>query len=333
MNVGTKLTRAVLLTFLCAGCPSEPPTVDAAVAVDAALPSDRDAGARCPTTLGYPAGRTTSATLEHGGRTRSFRVHVPPGLVPGVSVPLVLAFHGGGGSGEQLELRSSGMNDVADREGFVVVYPDGTGTIRTWNAGGCCGAAVRDDVDDVGFVTALLDHLEGALCIDTAGVFAAGMSNGAMLTHRLACELSDRLAAIAPVAGLNVASVCESSDRVAILEIHGTADGHVPWEGGLGCGPAGVAFPSVDDTIAAWRARNGCSSDTSVWATQGDGTCNAYMGCEGDVVLCAVEGGGHSWPGGLPPADVVDCPADGPQSTTFFASEQIWRFFDAHPRR
>jgi polyhydroxybutyrate depolymerase len=226
------------------------------------------------------------------------------------------------------------MDPIADREGFVTVYPDGTGAIRTWNGGGCCGRAVIDGIDDVGFVAALLDHLEAALCLDRRRIYATGMSNGAILSHRLACELSTRITAIAPVAGTDNTSSCAPTRSVAVLAIHGTEDGHVPWDGGLGCGPAGVAFNSVPATVEGWRARNGCGAASTVYFEQGDGRCVGHGGCaeHGDVVLCSIEGGGHSWPGGAPPAGLVECPENGPQSTTFLASEAIWRFFAQHAR-
>jgi polyhydroxybutyrate depolymerase len=244
-------------------------------------------------------------------------------------------FHGGTGSGRQFEERSSRMNPVADREGFVVVYPDGTGTFRTWNAGGCCGSAARPPgVDDVGFVRILLDHLGEELCIDERRIYASGMSNGAMLSHRLACELWDRIAAVAPVAGTEMSPTCTPARAVPVMHVHGSADGHVPWEGGVGCGLTGVSFRSVPATMEAWRVRNGCGTATARVVVEGNGTCDGYLGCVDGVetVLCRIEGGGHSWPGGEPAVPVVDCPADGPQSTTFLASEQIWRFFARHAR-
>jgi polyhydroxybutyrate depolymerase len=108
----------------------------------------------------------------------------------------------------------------------------------------------------------------------------------------------------------------------------------VPFEGGEGCGTAGVVFTSVPATMARWQARNGCAAATSLTLEEGDGRCDTYAGCRdgADVMLCAIEGGGHSWPGGEPKIGVIDCPADGPQSTTFHASEVIWDFFAAHPR-
>ena len=217
---------------------------------------------------------------------------------------------------------------VADRENFITVYPNGTGMIRTWNGGGCCGAGVRNDVDDVGFVAALLDQLEADLCIDRRKVFASGMSNGGIMSHRLACDLSERIAAVAPVAGTDMTLSCTPTKPVPMMQIHGTEDGHVPWEGGEGCGIAGVPFTSIPDTMEGWRTRNGCQNSLSPYFEEGNGTCEVYDGCENArVVLCFIEGGGHSWPGGAPAAGVIDCPSNGPQSQTFSASEAAWRFF------
>lgn len=280
----------------------------------------------------YPRGITSLGTLRHAGEVRTFRVHVPPGY-RGSAAPLVLMFHGGGGSGEQLEERSSRMNAIADREGFVVVYPDGTGRLRTWNAGSCCGRSAKGQIDDVGFTAALLDHLEQRLCVDRRRIFASGMSNGGMMSHRLACELADRIAAIAPVAGVDVTARCTPSRPVPVLQIHGTEDGHVPWKGGQGCGMARVAFPSAPATMESWRTRNQCRKTQSLYLEHGDGRCETFQGCDrgSNVVLCRIEGGGHAWPGGEPRPRVFPCPADGFQSQTFSASEVMWRFFKEHP--
>jgi len=295
------------------------------------VPSVKSDG--CGTSHDYEAG-TTTGQVELASGSRTFRIHVPPGYEPNTPLPVVLMFHGGGGSGRQLQEASAEMDPIADREGFVTVYPDGTGALRTWNGGGCCGAAVTQNTDDVGFVSALLDHIEASLCVDRNRVFASGMSNGAILSHRLGCELAERLAAIAPVAGTDLTSSCRPTRPIPVMHTHGTADGHVPWAGGEGCGPTtDVDFTSVPETLERWRARNGCSMATRVTFTQGNGSCETYEGCAAgaDVILCSIDGGGHSWPGGKPPADVVDCSGNGPQSASFFASEAIWKFFSAHP--
>lgn len=289
----------------------------------------------CGTAGAYESG-TTASQIQFGSGSRTFRIHVPPGYDPNAPLPVLLMFHGGGGSGRQFEEASADMDLIADRDGFVTVYPDGTGTLRTWNGGGCCGTAANQNIDDVGFVRALLDHVETSLCVDRNRVFASGMSNGAILSQRLACELADRLAAIAPVAGTDLTSSCSPVRPIAVMHTHGTADGHVPWGGGEGCGPTvGVDFTSVPETLERWRTRNGCSTTKVVSLTQGDGRCETYQGCAmgADVTLCAVQEGGHSWPGGQPSADLVDCPGNGDQSSTFHASEVVWSFLHAHPMR
>lgn len=302
--------------------------------LDAPLVGDGVPSAGCSGTTTLTAGATTALTLMHGGLPRTFRVHVPTGYDGSAPAPLVLMFHGGGGSGRQFEERSSNMNPIADREGFVAVYPDGTGALlRTWNGGGCCGSAVTGDVDDVGFVGAVLDRLESELCVDLSRFYASGMSNGGIMSHRLACEIPERFAAMAPVAGAEMAPTCTPTVSVPLMHIHGSEDAHVPPPGGEGCGLAGVPFPPLDDTMEARRVVNGCDATTEERFVEGDGTCVGYTGCEADVLRCMVEGGGHNWPGGEPPAGVTDCPSDGGQSTTFVASEVIWRFFRDHQRR
>jgi polyhydroxybutyrate depolymerase len=158
------------------------------------------------------------------------------------------------------------------------------------------------------------------------------MSNGGMMTHRLACELPQRFAAFAPTAAVELAPSCTPSEAVPLMHVHGTDDGHVPVGGGVGCGPSGVDYPPLAETMETRRLINGCSATTSVAFTVGDGTCTRWDDCDADVVLCMIEGGGHSWPGGEPNAGVIDCPADGSQSTTFDASIQIWTFFKAFAR-
>jgi polyhydroxybutyrate depolymerase len=334
-NVGCVLVAiSALIAASCAG--ERERIIDAGGAQDSSVtPESSDAmpAASCSVESdAYPAG-TTSDAIMHDGSMRTFRIHVPPSYDGNAPAPLVLMLHGGGGSGRQFQEASAGMDPIADREGFITLYPDGSGVLRTWNGGGCCGYAVTNDVDDVGFIAALLDHVEAALCIDRRRVFATGMSNGGIMSHRLACELADRIAAIAPVAGTDMTASCNPLRRVSVMQLHGSDDGHVPWDGGEGCGPAGGAFTSVPDTMERWRTRNACGAAVSPYFEQGDGSCEAFEGCEdgADVVLCSIEGGGHNWPGGAPPAGLVECPGNGGQSQTFLASEAAWSFFAAHP--
>lgn len=262
----------------------------------------------------------TMYTFEHDGIQRSYRLHVPSGYQLGTAVPLVLNFHGYTSSADQQQYLSV-MDDVADSEGFAVAYPQGSGGVPSWNAGACCGAAAQDGIDDVGFVSAVLDHVSTRLCIDPRRVYSTGLSNGGFLSHRLACELSDRIAAIAPVAGVIGIAECEPSRSVPVLQIHGTDDTLVPYEGSEAYG-----FPSVADTVAGWAERNGCTGDPQSTFAQGDASCQAWTDCGGGatVELCTIDEGGHTWPGGLVPV------ALGKTSMDLSASEWMWQFFQSH---
>jgi polyhydroxybutyrate depolymerase len=289
----------------------------------------------CGSATTYATGVNTD-TLVHDGATRTFGVYLPSAYdrAGGAPAATMLALHGGFGSGEQV-FTSSRLQNLADEAGVIVVYPDGLGAVRSWNAGRCCGYASNNDVDDVGFVAALLDHLDARLCVDDARVYATGMSNGAMLTYRLACELSARIAAIAPVAGSDMTESCAPTRPVPVMHVHGTDDGNVPWDGGLGCGPSGASFTSVAHSIGGWVTRDACTGGTVTYLDEGDGHCDRYGTCPSGaaVILCAIDGGGHTWPGGVPPASpgFPDCPFGG-QSTTFDATRRLFDFFVAHPR-
>jgi polyhydroxybutyrate depolymerase len=266
------------------------------------------------------------------GRDRSFLVYEPAVRHRG-KWPLVVLLHGGGGGGRQAA-RSYGMNAIADREGFLVAYPNGTGRrtdiLLTWNAGNCCGPAQDQHVDDVAFLRAMVERIDRDFSVDRTRVFATGMSNGGMMAHRLGCEAADLFAAIAPVSGaLNIP--CKPSDAVAVLMIHGTADQHVPFEGGVG--PRSLD-PRVDQPVShavdVWRRANACTQD-SVPQRTGSVTHETWSLCRdgADVSLFTIHGGGHAWPGGLTPRRRG---ADTP-SSALSASEEIWKFFAAHPKR
>jgi poly(3-hydroxybutyrate) depolymerase len=143
---------------------------------------------------------TSDGSIVHDHLTRTFVIHVPPSYKASVATPVVLMFHGGFGNGAQFE-KNSGMDKLADQEGFITVYPDGLGPVPTWNGGDCCGYARKNNIDDVGFVSDLIDYLETKLNVDPDRIYASGMSNGGILCYRLACELSDKIAAIGPVEG------------------------------------------------------------------------------------------------------------------------------------
>ncbi len=261
---------------------------------------------------------TGPRTLSVGGLDRSFLLHVPSGY-DRAPTALVLNFHGFTSNAEQQEYFSV-MSEAADREGFAVAYPEGTGVPASFNAGACCGSAVEQDVDDVGFASAIIDAVGDEVCLDTARVYATGFSNGGFLSHRLGCELSDRIAAIAPVSGVMGMPECAPSRPVPVLHFHGTLDGLVPFEGG---GITG--FQSVEQTIDDWAERDGCSGEPQVSFDQGDAHCEIRDACDqgSAVELCVIDGGGHTWPGGRVPG--------GKTSTDLSATDRMWQFFAEHP--
>jgi polyhydroxybutyrate depolymerase len=269
-----------------------------------------------------------------GGQSRSYVLHVPPHLESPRA--LVINLHGGGGAaaGQQ---RISGYDAVADANGFIVVYPQGTS--NNWADGRGATDPDRLGVDDVGFVSALIDKLTAEYGIDPRWVFATGLSNGAFMAQRLACDLSEKIAAIAPVAGtLGTGVTCSPVLPVSVMEVHGTADPLVPYEGGEMTGRGGAStIVSVAATIDRWRTINGCTTEAETLRLpdNGDGTSvtkSSWSECERDtaVVLYTVTGGGHTWPGGLQylPEKTI-----GTTTTQFSISTASWEFFRSHPRR
>jgi len=271
--------------------------------------------------------------LTHDGLDRSYVLYLPASVDLSKPVPLVFVFHGGTGNAESAILMS-GFNEVADENGFLVVYPNGTGPVSddkllTWNVGACCGFAQRNNVDDVGFVRSIVTDLQSLIKIDTKRIYATGMSNGGMMSHRLACEASDLFAAVAPVAGTLNFTPCDPTEPISIIEFHGTDDQHVPYEGGIGPESlAGVDFTSVKDSINFWVSINECNSQ-SLTESSDEIQHEAWGGCAGStsVELYTIIGGGHTWPGGLKGRLRADSPTQ-----TISASELIWDFFAAHSK-
>jgi polyhydroxybutyrate depolymerase len=302
----------------------------AALLASLALAAPADAAAA-------PAAGDHTGTLRVGGRTRSYLVHVPPGATAGA--PVVLAFHGGGGTPAGMA-HITHLDRVADEHGFVVVYPEGFG--KSWAGGKGDTPADRAGVDDVGFVSALIDRLVAEDGVDPHRVFATGHSSGGFMSERLGCQLADRIAGIAPVSATlltNLAPTCTPARPMPVLLIQGTADPLVPYGGGhvAGRGPGGNPTLSAPATAAHWAAVNGCpATPTTVAAPPvvADGTrvrTDTYGPCTGaPVTLSTVIGGGHTWPGGQQylPVRVV-----GRTSRQFDASEAIWAFFAGLPPR
>jgi polyhydroxybutyrate depolymerase len=267
-----------------------------------------------------PSG-ASSQRLVVDGLERSYRAYRPPDLTD--PAPLVLVLHGGGGSAAQAEV-TFGWTELAQREGFVVVHPEGVR--RTWNTdGGCCGRAAAQDVDDVAFLTEVVEAIARRVTVDPDRVFVTGMSNGAMMSYTLACA-TDVFAAIAPVAGTMLVD-CREPSPVSVFHLHGTADTSVRMDGEAGAGPASVDGPPIADVVDFWRRVDGCLEPSEVSAGP---VLRSVSGCDGgrSVELVTVEGAGHQWPG----AEVSRPAADAP-FPDLDASEDIWRFFAAHPRQ
>lgn len=310
-----------------------------------------------------------------GVTDRAYDVHVPPGYDCTRPAAVVLALHGGGNnklaaakvtcpsdSIEPTDVDAPGcLNAVADQKGYVVVYPNGTKNpifpnqdLRTFNAGGgtngysCVSPyACGQMIDEVAYFNALLDDVGALVNVDPKRVFATGLSNGGAMSHKLACVLSNRIAAVASVAGGNqhaASASCSPPRPVAVLHLHGDTDDCWPYDGGAaGCGATGamVTIPAVANpqappsTIGGWVQRNGCGATPATSAlpdlVSGDGTVrrDAYSGCSlgADVELYTVIGGGHFWPGGY----TYSTMRTGTKNKDVNASELVLDFFTRHP--
>ena len=214
-------------------------------------------------TKAKPAAPDRIVTMASGGRTRRALVHAPP-AAPGLR-PLVIALHGHGGTAARMR-RRSGWNAAADARGFIVAYPDGASwrniPWRSWNAGACCGYSRETGVDDIAYLRNLLDALIAEYPVDPARVYVTGISNGGMMAYRAACELSDLVAAIAPVAGALGISACQPSEPVSVIIFHGTDDRYVPYNGGQ----SPVTHddrrdPPVLETAAVWAKQDHCAAE------------------------------------------------------------------------
>ena len=266
------------------------------------------------------------------GLIRSYSVHIPPSYDSTKPAPVVLVFHSAMMNGTMMA-RFCGLSEKADQAGFVVVYANGTGStpfFLYWDAGGVRGRVA----DDVGYVRKLLEDLATVVHIDPRRVFATGMSNGAMMCYRLAAELSERIAAIAPVAGTMAIDHCQPRRPVSVLHFHGTKDGLVHWGGPDERTPKNIKFHSVDETIRDWVKADGCPETPLVADLQdlaNDGTRVRRQrygpGKEGsEVVLYIIEGGGHTWPGRDPRVRIL-----GKSTRDVAANDLIWDFFQRHP--
>ncbi|MEV0027978.1 PHB depolymerase family esterase [Nocardia sp. NPDC050793] len=288
------------------------------------------AAAGCAARPGDAAAQPTGSTehsLESGGISRDYRVYRPAGAR--VEAPLVVVLHGGYGSGAQAE-RAYGWNEQADADGFLVAYPDGLA--RAWNTegGDCCGPAERRSVDDVAFVSAMIDDIAKNYGIDRTRVYLTGMSNGGIMTYTLACR-TELFAAIAPVAATQLTD-CPTAAPVSVLHIHGTADEAVRYDGNPGANTSTVIDgPPVPELHAQWRRHNGCPEPV---ATTAGPVTTARATCPGDreVILITIDGAGHQWPGADRTPMRERLLGTDPPSTALDATATIAQFFARHHR-
>jgi polyhydroxybutyrate depolymerase len=267
---------------------------------------------------------TFSSSMDFGGRSRTYLLHVPASYDTKAPIPLVFVLHGATQSDESAE-KMSGMSSKADRERFIAVYPKGTGRLSdvpTWNAGNCCGYAVKNQVDDIGFFRALLAKLERDYNIDRKRVYFTGISNGAMMSYRVACEMADQVAAIAPVEGaLNVD--CHPSSPVSVLIFHGTSDHLVPFNGGSTPFQIGErrSDNSVPYAVNFWVKTDSCPA-TPLHEESAEAHVDKYSGCRdgAGLTLYAIQGGHHMWPGLAISGNRIP------------ATDLIWSFFAEHPK-
>ncbi len=282
-------------------------------------------------------------TTTSGGAERWYYRHVPPQYDGARPLPVVLDFHGYV-EGAEVHVQHSKLGTFGDTKGFVTITPHGQGPVPRWDTG--------FDSVDMEFVGDLLDELGRTLCIDERRVFSTGLSNGAFMSSALACTFADRIAAVAPVAGVRAIDGCDPARPVPVVAFHGTDDQYVAYDGGVGpaarnlpnpdgsprtpestpgTAPA-LLRPSIPDTVAEWADRNGCGSKATRRAIADDVTVISYR-CpdHADVALYRVEGGGHNWPGSAF-SQAIEA-ATGHVTFSIDANEVMWKFFRRHPLR
>lgn len=289
-------------------------------------------------------GTTYERQADIDGYSRRWQFYVPPGAEPGAGaepLPLLIALHGGGGSGDYME-SVGGFNALADERGFITAFPDAVD--RNWNDGrdSDFSRPHRDNIDDVGFISAMIDSIAAETPIDPERIFVTGISNGGMMSLRLACDLAGRIAAIAPVAAsmpTDQLPRCRPERPISVMMINGTEDPLVPFDGGVVAAQFGErgAVEPVSDTIGFWIDADSCTRGPDAYripdGPEKDGSSvevNSWSGCADStaVELYRIDGGGHTWPSGPQYLPVF---AVGETNRDFDATDEMWEFFAAHP--
>ncbi len=313
------LVLLIVLIFLTAGC--------ARCGNDVCENPEQRRGS-CPLDCEENAPGDVVITLESG---RRYFMHIPAHVQD--PAPVVLAFHGGGGSPQHIQEQSM-LNEKSDREGFIAVYPEGTGprirgqVIGTWNAGRCCGKAMEDARDDVAYTRDIIESVAEKAPIDRRRIYATGHSNGALMAYRLACDMSEEIAAIAAVGAHDAEIECNPTRKVPVIHFHGMNDESAMYNGGT-CGKRagpGWSCRSVPEYLAMWASRNECGATQHVTYQKGEATCMEYDNCKASVVLCTIQNAGHTWPGGQYAGNLGEEEL-GAISPDINANDEMWKFF------
>jgi polyhydroxybutyrate depolymerase len=276
--------------------------------------------------LAFLRSNHTNGRLVSSGEERSYLLYVPESYDPAVPTSLVISFHGYA-EWPAHQMQISHWNDLADKYGFIVVYPSGTHFPMRWRISSGL-ASDNDPKVDVTFISDLIDKLENEYQIDPKRIYANGLSNGGGMSLVLSCELSTRIAAIGSVSGAYLFpwDDCHPSRKVPAIVFHGTADPIVPYSGG----PSksfDIPFPSIPEWIDTLAERNGCTGAPVGIPVSGDVSGTQFTNCEADVIFYTIAGGGHAWPGGgqLPEFIV------GYTTRDVDATWTMWDFFQSHP--
>lgn len=341
MSLRTAAAGSAAALCLLAGCSSAGDrTAVPATTTTTAVPVRRSAG--CSVATPVPPG-DSKVTLDAAGRAGWYVRHLPPSYSGTRPMPVVVDLHGYAESAE-IHTRMSGLGPFGDRAGFLTVTPQVDDPVPMWD--------VSLDGKDVAFIGALLDDVERTLCVDRNRIHVAGMSMGAFMTSAVTCRYADRIASVAPVAGIRDIDGCEPSRPVPVVAFHGTDDGYVAWNGGYGAKVADLPRPdgtgrigdsapstlpgpkplSIPQITAKWAKRNGCGTTPSTRRIASDVDdlrypCPAHR----EVELYRIDGGGHAWPGSQFSAAVSQF--TGRTTMSISADAVMWSFFRAHPLR
>lgn len=269
---------------------------------------------RCSDKVAFSGGKLYSCgdSMMVDNLMRTWYADLPPNYYETANFPLILFLHGTGGSAEQCA-RDYNFTTIANSESFVVIYPEGVKSdgilgIRTWNAGTCCNYASEKNIDDVHFLSVLIDKAISDFKVDPQHVYITGISNGAMMAYRIACQIPEKITAIAPVSGtMMTSSICNCKKTIPILHIHSSPDSKVPPAGGIGL--AGYYYPPVDSVLNVWSVINNCNSTETL---QSDlYTLKKWKNSENETIIeyYLTKDGGHAWPGGVRSRAGADAPS------------------------